>query len=76
MRRSTIEAILKAYNGVKHNIPDDAPVDMNTPLLVNFRLGDIRMPGARDQERRQHECARRLKCHTPVQSDNKERNEP
>lgn len=42
MRRSLANAILKAYDDIKHNIPDDAPDTMTTPLLVQFRLGDVR----------------------------------
>jgi hypothetical protein len=42
MRRSLADAIIKAYDDIAENIPPEAPDSMNTPLLVNFRLGDVR----------------------------------
>lgn len=42
MRASLADAILKAYEDIQHNIPEDAPDNTNCPLLVQFKLGDVR----------------------------------
>ncbi len=42
MRSSMSDAIIKAYDNIKDNIPEDAPDNLDTPLLVNFKLGDVR----------------------------------
>ena len=42
MRSSMADAIIKAFDSIKDNIPEDAPDNLDTPLLVNFKLGDIR----------------------------------
>lgn len=43
MRKTMADAICKAYGEfVVKNIPDDLPDGTNIPLLVNFKLGDLR----------------------------------
>lgn len=42
MRSTLANAIIKAYDDIKHNIPDDAPDSTACPLLVQFTLGDVR----------------------------------
>lgn len=42
MRATVANAIIKAFDDIKHNIPDDAPDSMACPLLVQFTLGDVR----------------------------------
>lgn len=43
MRRSLADAILKAYaEYAKPNLPDGLPDSHNVPLLVQFKLGDLR----------------------------------
>lgn len=42
MQRTMADAILEAYRAIKHNIPEDADGSTITPLLVNFRLRDVR----------------------------------
>lgn len=42
-RRSLADAILLAYAElVEPNLPDDVPDEFRVPLLVRFRLGDLR----------------------------------
>lgn len=36
------DAIIKAYEDVKHHIPEEAPDSDVCPLLVRFKMGDIR----------------------------------
>lgn len=42
MQRAMADAILEAFKVAEANLPDDAPGDTRCPLLVSFRLRDLK----------------------------------
>lgn len=42
MKSTVADAIIAAYENIKHHIPEDAPDNTACPLLVQFKLGDVR----------------------------------
>lgn len=42
MKSTLANAIIEAFDDIKHHIPEDAPDTTACPLLVKFTLGDVR----------------------------------